>query len=203
LQGAAIYLVRHGETEWNAQARFQGRRDSPLTRRGRDEADLAGRTLAAHLGAKARLPLHVSPLGRARETAALLRNRFAGAEPIVDERLREVSLGSWDGLDASEIHAEWPGALDGASPFNWYFRSPDGETYEEASARLEDWLEEQRRPVIAVSHGLASRLLRGVFLGLSPVEALSLPVPQDVVFKLADRTVEALTLPASPVEHER
>ena len=193
-----IFLVRHGETEWNAQGRFQGQLDSPLTLRGRAEARLVGHILSAHLGADPDLPLHVSPLGRARETASLLRTYFSCAEPVQDERLQEVSLGSWDGLDKVEIDAEWPNALDGASPFNWYFRSPDGESYEAASARLGSWLDEQQGPVIAVSHGLAGRLIRGAYLGLEPGKALCLPVPQDVVLKLANGVIETLTLPAVP-----
>ncbi|SDR60897.1 probable phosphoglycerate mutase [Rhizobiales bacterium GAS113] len=192
----AIYLVRHGETEFNAQGRFQGLLDSPLTRRGREQAELMGSILAAHLGAEPDIPLHVSPLGRTRETAALLRRRCACAEPVVEPRLREVSIGAWDGLDSVEIHAEWPNALDGAGPFDWYFRSPNGESYEAASARLEAWLTEQQAPVIAVSHGLAGRLLRGVYLGLAAAQALSLPVPQDAVFRLAGGRSETLTLPA-------
>jgi broad specificity phosphatase PhoE len=197
--GRAIYLVRHGETEWNAQGRFQGSLDSPLTRRGREQAELAGRILAAHVDPA--ISMEVSPLGRARETASLLRRHFAAAEPALEPRLREVSLGSWDGLDMVEIHAEWPRALKRATPFDWYFRSPDGESYEEASARLDAWLEERQAPVVAVSHGLAGRLLRGLYLGLPREEALALPVPQDAIFKLAGRTIETLTLPPPAVEH--
>ena len=193
-----VYLVRHGETEWNALGRFQGQLDSPLTCRGREQADKLGRILAAQLqpsGSK----MHVSPLGRARETASLLRRRFACNEPVIEPRLQEVTLGSWDGLDRFEIDAEWPGALDGATPFDWYFRSPDGETFEQACDRLRDWLRSlpdgEQGPVIAVSHGLTGRLLRGVYLGLRREEALALPVPQDAVFKLAGGIVETLTLP--------
>ena len=193
----AIFLVRHGETVWNVQGRFQGGLDSPLTRRGRAQADTLGRILAAHLD-PAKVEVQVSPLGRARETASLLRSRFACAEPVIEPRLREVSIGSWDGLDSFEIDAEWPGVLEGATPFDWYFRSPDGETYEEVCARLEDWLrpclKEQQCPVVAVAHGLTSRLLRGLLLGLSREETLELPVPQDGVFKLTENSVEFLTL---------
>jgi broad specificity phosphatase PhoE len=195
----AIYLVRHGETEWNAQGRFQGALDSPLTRRGRAQAELAGRILAAYVDPA--ISMEVSPLGRARETALLLRRHFSGAEPVLEPRQREISLGSWDGLDTVEIHAEWPRALERATPLDWYFRSPDGESYEEATARLDAWLDERAAPVVAVSHGLAGRLLRGLYLGLPREEALALPVPQDAIFKLAGGTIETLTLPAPAVEH--
>ncbi|MBV8962917.1 MAG: histidine phosphatase family protein [Hyphomicrobiales bacterium] len=198
--GGAIYLARHGETEWNAQGRFQGALDSPLTPRGRDQAERLGRILAEHLN-PAEPSMQVSPLGRARETASLLRRRFACAGPIIEPRLREVSLGSWDGLDMVEIHAEWPEALEGATAFDWYFRSPDGDSYEQVCARLAAWLEERHETVIVVSHGLTGRLLRGLYLGLSRNESLALTVPQDAVFKLADGRVETLTLSAATGEH--
>jgi broad specificity phosphatase PhoE len=163
----------------------------------------AGRARGTHSGRVCR-SRHIhggEPLGRARETALLLRRHFSGAEPVLEPRQREISLGSWDGLDTVEIHAEWPRALERATPLDWYFRSPDGESYEEATARLDAWLDERAAPVVAVSHGLAGRLLRGLYLGLPREEALALPVPQDAIFKLAGGTIETLTLPAPAVEH--
>jgi broad specificity phosphatase PhoE len=63
-----IYLLRHRETEWNAQGRYQGKLDSPLTRRGRKQAEDAGRLLSVILKGH-NVALHISPLGRARVTA--------------------------------------------------------------------------------------------------------------------------------------
>jgi probable phosphoglycerate mutase len=63
---AEIYLVRHGETEWNAQGRYQGKLDSPLTRRGRKQAQDAGRFLSLVLKERGNIALHISPLGSVR-----------------------------------------------------------------------------------------------------------------------------------------
>lgn len=124
-----VYLLRHGETEWNAAGRFQGQLDSPLTRRGRDQAAQLGRILAAALGDQP-APLHASPLGRVQETAAIVGRHLPKLGPLLLEpRLQEVSIGSWDGLTHTDIDAGWPGLLDGATAFDWYFRSPDGEGY--------------------------------------------------------------------------
>lgn len=188
-----MFLLRHGETEWNAARRFQGQLDSPLTRRGRDQAAEVGRTLAASLAGRSILPLHVSPLGRARETAAIVACQLSGLHPCqVEPRLQEVTTGTWDGLTHADIEAGWPGALDGATEFDWYFRSPDGEGYATAIGRVRSWLDGLDGPVIAVSHGLLGRLVRGVWLGLSRDEALALPVPQDVVWHLSASGVRPL-----------
>src|SRR5690348_15738685 len=101
-EGVEIYLLRHGETEWNKDGRLQGQRNSSLTPTGRQQAEQLGRLLAARLGHQ-RLPLHVSPLDRARETASIIRQYVAGPEPIVDPRLQEMTLGQWEGLTRSEV----------------------------------------------------------------------------------------------------
>ncbi len=77
-----------------------------------------------------------------------------------------------------EIDAEFPGHLDGSNAFDWYFRAPDGESFDDAYKRATSWISDIRQPTIAISHGLFGRILRGGFLGLSKREMLELPVPQ-------------------------
>jgi broad specificity phosphatase PhoE len=184
-----VFLLRHGETEWNTAGRFQGQRDSPLTARGREQAAQLGGILHRSFAA-GRMPiLHVSPLGRTRETAAIFCWCMGDLTQVtVDSRLQEVSAGSWDGLTQEDIEAGWPGALDGSNPYDWYFRAPDGETLDAACRRVRSWLaelDELDGPVVAVSHGLLGRLVRGAWLGLSVPEMLSLPAPQDLVWHLS------------------
>jgi broad specificity phosphatase PhoE len=138
--------------------------------------------------------MHVSPLGRARESAEIIGRYAPVGAPIFEPRIREVTIGSWDGLTHTDIDAAWPGLLDGSSPFDWYFRAPNGEGYDEAVSRVAAWLAGVQGIVVAISHGLTGRLIRGTYLGLPRREALSLPVPQDVVWLLADRRMEALTV---------
>lgn len=179
----ALFLVRHGETEWNSAGRFQGAKDSPLTDRGRQQAQSAGRTLAAMVTGRAPLRAYVSPLGRARETASLI-SQYVKLDIHIEQRVAEVSLGCWDGMSMYEIDAEFPGALSGSKPHDWYFRSPDGEKFEDAYARTTDWLREACAPAIVVTHGLASRLIRGAYEQLSKQDMLLLPVPQDGFYQL-------------------
>lgn len=188
-----IFLVRHGETAWNAEGRFQGAQDSPLTMKGRAQADQVGRTLAGISGATDGAQLHVSPLGRARETATLVTPYLRGTVDMrIEPRLCEVSIGCWDGLAHIDIDAGWPGWLDGTSPFDWFFRSPDGEAYDAALERVRDWLAGLNGIVIAVSHGLLGRIIRGAYLGLPKEQALQLPVPQDVVWHLHADTIDEI-----------
>lgn len=187
---AEIYLLRHGETEWNAAGRFQGKLDSPLTARGVAQARACGRQLAAAVGRVD--ALFASPLGRARQTNTIIRSYATYPETQWDSRLAEVSVGSWDGLTQIDIDAGWPGLLDGTTPFNWFFRSPDGETYDAATERVRCWLSDLDGIVVAISHGLLGRLVRGTYLGLTEDEALRLPVPQDVIWRMANGRAEAI-----------
>ena len=139
-----------------------------------------------------------SPLGRARRTAQIICEHLAsGPDLMIDNRLREISVGSWDGLTYSDIALRYPGIFDGPGRHEWYFRSPDGDTYEAFAARVAEWLREaaEQRLLVAVTHGIVSRVLRGLYAGLSREVALVLPVPQDKVFRLSDGVIEELLAP--------
>nr|WP_295742234.1 histidine phosphatase family protein [uncultured Acidocella sp.] len=191
-----IFLLRPGETLWNMEGRFQGKLDSALTERGLRQAIHLGGILAGVLGCSTTLPLHVSPLGRALETAKIVGQHVCFADMMVpDFRLQEVSAGSWDGLTHEEIEAGWPGVLEGSDQFDWYFRSPDGETLDKALGRVRSWLNELDGPVVVVSHGLLGRLMRGLWAGMSPAEMLRLPVPQDLVWHLTESGIHQIPVP--------
>ncbi len=186
LQGAppTIFFVHHGETEWNRVHRYQGRQDSALTPEGRQQAERVAARLAGETRAMRDVMLVSSPLGRALATARIVATAL-GLAVVTDERLAEVSLGSWEGLTRAEIAARDPEAPADASGGEWCFRAPGGESFESAAARLAAWLAAVRRPTIAVGHGLAGRLLRGLYAGLDRAQMLQLPVRRDGVFKLA------------------
>jgi broad specificity phosphatase PhoE len=187
-----IYLLRHGETAWNAAGRYHGHMDSALTVREREQATSLGRILAAAArNVVAPLRTYVSPLGRAQETADIIAQHIL-IERVEEPRLKEVSVGSWDGLSQYEISMEYPDALSGADAFDWFFRSPDGEPLDAVKARVAAWLEEAATPSAAISHGLTGRIVRGVYLGLSNREMLELPVPQDGIYLLSDKCVRLL-----------
>jgi probable phosphoglycerate mutase len=188
-----IFLVRHGETEWNLARRIQGWGDSPLTSRGAAQAEAIGRRLAELPEAEG-APVVSSPLGRARRTAEIIQAARADLAPIeFDERLKEISVGAWDGLGRDEIDALSPGIFAGKGRYEWYFRTPDGETYEDFAGRIAAWLDEVAgRTLIVVAHGIVTRVLRGLYAGLPRADVLTLPVPQDRIWRLAERGIEEI-----------
>ena len=83
----------------------------------------------------------------------------------------------------------------GASLWERQFHAPGGERFEEISARIGSWLDEVEgsdRRIVAISHGMAGRVLRGLYAALDREAMLQLPVPQDAVFRLADRRIERI-----------
>lgn len=123
-----LLLVRHGQSEWNADGRWQGQADPPLTDLGRAQARHAARALGAVDAVVA------SDLQRAAETAAILSAEL-GIGPVVhDPRLRERDAGAWSGLTRDEIEEGWPGYLeDRRRPEGW---EPDDHLLERAVAAL-------------------------------------------------------------------
>jgi probable phosphoglycerate mutase len=107
----------------------------------------------------------------------------------------EIDLGAWSGLTREEVEAKWPRPLAGASRYDWYFRSPNGERSPAATSRLGRWLDEAERAgevTIAISHRVASRILRGLYAKLPIAKALTLEVSRDAIFTLGDGLIEKI-----------
>jgi probable phosphoglycerate mutase len=189
-----LYLIRHGQTAYNLARRYQGALDSPLTSLGESQAVMAGRRLATLVPADT--PIVAGPLGRAQRTAELIRDAGGFTAPILTEpRITEISLGRWDGMTDEEIEGFFPKAREGTTRYNWFFAAPEGETYAAFSGRLISWLDEAKAgplPLICVSHGVASRVLRGIYTGLTKEAGLELATPQDAFFRLADGAAERI-----------
>lgn len=160
-----IWLVRHGQTAFNAEGRIQGAKDSPLTPLGEEQGKRLGALLGRIAPADARLV--ASPLGRTQHTARLIREHGGFSSPIeTDTRLAEISLGEWDGMLKDDIRQRVPDYDAGPNRWGWFFNAPGADSYEAMTARLGGWLEDARAhngPIIAISHGVAGRILRGLF----------------------------------------
>lgn len=194
-----IILLRHGETFWNREKRIQGHTESDLTPLGERQAEaMAG--LAAQLAARegGGWRLVASPIGRARRTAEAVA-RATGLAIEIDARLAEICCGEWEGRLRAELFAEFP---ERATNGEWFFGAPGGETFDEVYARAASWLAdlppEPDRRVIAVSHGVTGRLLRGAYAGLARPAILAQEVPQDAVYRLKDG--EIARFDCEPVE---
>ena len=106
----AIYLFRHGETEWNIEGRRQGHLNSPLTSRGRLQAQNNARCLKQNSSLAEPIIIYSSPIERARETALIMLNELSisTSSIIFDDRLKESSFGDWEGLTDPEVAERYP-----------------------------------------------------------------------------------------------
>ncbi len=146
-----LLLVRHGETDWNRERRWQGHADPPLNESGRAQA----RSLADSLATRGLETVWSSDLARARETAEIVGARL-GLAVSLDPRLREVDVGEWSGLTSAEIERLYPDGLRRRREGGTGWES--GEPYEAMGARVVEALRAIARAhaggrVLVVTHG--------------------------------------------------
>lgn len=186
-----LYFIRHGQTNWNAEGRYQGARDIPLNDIGRGQADLNGRLLAQLLQRANRKPedftWYASPLGRTRETMERVRRAFPQAPEVTfDPRLIEISFGVYEGRLHSELAAGEMAIAGERTDAFWEFRPEEGENYVDLAARITDFGAELTGPSIIVSHGGVLRTLRKLIENMPVVEAVNWFPPQDSVIHFLD-----------------
>jgi probable phosphoglycerate mutase len=189
-----IYFIRHGETEWNAEARYQGQADIPMNARGREQARRNGLSLRPLLPKIAQADYVASPLARARETMQIVRTvlDLPPDDFRIDDRLKEAHYGDWQGTlaaDLPRVDAEGLVART-RDPYRW--RPQGGESYQDLMARAVPWFQSIDRDTVVVSHGGVSRVLRGHILGLDLKSVPLLDVPQDRVLLLRHDAIDWL-----------
>lgn len=147
-----IYVVRHGETEWNAINKVLGRTDMPLNEKGIKQAQELARSLKD-------LKIDVflcSPLRRARQTADAISDE-TGMQYKIDDRLIEQDFGSFEGAD--RFDAEYQ-----AAKREYFARYPDGESYFDMAARIFPLIKElSGKNALLVTHGGVCRIIRSYF----------------------------------------
>lgn len=155
-----LYVIRHGETEWNAQKRMQGRLDSDLTAKGIHHAKLLGRKLAS----TEFVAVISSPSRRTTETAKLIiGNHLLPFK--TDERLMEIQLGNWQGKTLDEIQAMDPERYDCYRYHPRLFKIDEGEAFHDVKVRLEGFLQSiedtyQSGNLLIVTHGVVIKTLQ-------------------------------------------
>jgi len=187
-----IYYIRHGETEWNALGRLQGVQDIPLNELGRRQSVHAGHILADLLRrddqSASAIDFVASPLGRARQTMDLVRStlNFPLSGYAIDDRLREIGYGAWEGSTLAEMAAKDPDLFVRRQAEKWSVAPPGGETYVQVQARVADWYQGLKADTVAVAHGGTARALM-VALGLeTPQSAADLGIEQGAVYVFGD-----------------
>lgn len=195
-----FFILRHGQTQFNAEQKLQGHCNSPLTEKGQHQALSVGRVLQAHLESGS-YRVYSSSLGRALQTAEIVCQQldYATDKIIADDRLKEFSLGDWEQKTLPELQATLPDLLDEA---DWYLQAPNSERYEQVQQRLSQWLDTlpEIGRFVVVSHGLAGIVLRGMLLGLDYQQVWQQDLPQDAFFKIEKGQVERIDCPLVDLE---
>jgi len=152
--GLELWLIRHGETDWNRERRWQGQSDPPLNELGQQQA----KTLVSRLAEQTFDQIYSSDLIRAQETATLAcPNTAIVAEP----RLREMHFGAFEGQRWDDLKADHSETLAAWRRSPYEFRPPDGEHYQDMADRVLEWygaLPADGR-IAAVVHGGVLRAL--------------------------------------------
>ena len=182
-----LLILRHGETEWNVKGLMQGATDSPLTAKGVRQAQDQAKILARldFTG----FQVLSSPQGRALRTAQIALGG-QGHDIQIDNRLREIGVGDVIGQDRkvlAELHA-------GPHFLSYYDALPGGEGFQALYGRCYDLLSMLNGPSVLVCHGVTSRMLRVVALGLDISDVATVPGGQGNVHQIKDGTARVLTV---------
>jgi phosphoserine phosphatase len=170
-QGIRLLLVRHGETEWNRQTRFQGQIDVPLNDNGRQQSQKAGEFLQ-----EIAIDFAVSsPMLRPKETAEIILKHHPSVELELQDGLREIGHGLWEGKLETEIEQEFPGELHRWRTVPTEVQMPEGENLQQVWERsvaawqsiVEAASTNQLKTVLVVAHDATNKTLLCYILGLS------------------------------------
>ncbi len=162
-----IYLVRHGQTEWNKDLTFRGRKDVPLNEQGRKEASAIAETLKDK-GIKA---IYTSPLARSVETAGPLAEHLE-LEIITLQGFIDLNFGDWEGLSFSEVRKRYSDQYEAWENRPESVRFPSGETLDEARERAFSAFnsiidKNPEKTLLAIPHRIINKLILCAVLGLS------------------------------------
>ena len=187
MAAAELYLLRHGETEWNVLGKLQGTIDVPLNDRGREQAAKVATILAGLLARDGReassFDFVTSPLRRARETMEIVRRalQLPRRQYAVDNRLREIAYGEWEGLTMEQAEARDPEVFARRLADKWVVAAPGGESYAAVEARVNDWSAGLDADTVVVAHGGTARALMVILGFRTPHDAADLYIEQGVV----------------------
>jgi broad specificity phosphatase PhoE len=154
-----LVAIRHGQTDWNVEERFQGHLDIPLNRVGYGQAEVLRSRLAGTRFDTA----YSSPLQRALATAQII---ASGVPVLVDTRLIEIHHGCWQGRTKRDIAERWPREWQHWSTRPRHFTPPAGETADCVRTRIQDFLNAMHGTnILCVSHGVVIQTLLSILIG--------------------------------------
>jgi broad specificity phosphatase PhoE len=188
-----IYLTRHGETEWNTKGKMQGWGNSNLTLKGIENAEKLGESLK-HIDFDC---IYCSPLGRAVDTAKYIRGD-KDTKIIINDSLKEMGFGSWEGMEHSEVEELYP-----EERFNFWnkphlYKTVNGESFEELFERVRTVLDEiinntSYDNILIVTHTVVIKAIYLIIKNYSLEDFWQLPHIYDTcltVLEVKDREVK-------------
>jgi len=187
LKFPTIYLLRHGQTEWNVEGRYQGQMDSPLTVKGKEQAKANALKLEKYLNTK-EMKIFSSPLGRAKSTAYIIAkelNLQQSKIELIDE-IKEFNYGIFEGNTKTFCKSEFSEEYEAREADKWSYVLEGGESYEMVSRRLKAWLStlSEEKEIVIIAHEMINRALRGLYLNLENKKTLTLFQSNDILIKL-------------------
>ena len=194
---ATIYLIRHGETTWNRAGRLQGQADSPLTLKGTRQIEAVADTLR-NLLKNQNYVFWASPIGRTQQSASIICDIIGTNYENIkfDNRLKEITLGERDGYSSwRALKDDYPEDMAEREKDPWHYQHPKGESSQMVLERLKPFLEELevlKGVHVVVSHGVVSKIFRGLYLKLSHAETFALDRPQESFYCLHQGNVEII-----------
>lgn len=184
-----MLLLRHGETQWNREGRYQGHLDSPMTLTGIGQIRALAETLRQKVATVTQLHVWSSPLTRTRQSASIFCEQLGLRYNDIrfDARLMERSFGRWEGLTLDEIAKRYPNDIEAQSHDRWSFVVPGGESFAQVNIRIWEWLDEldSAIPIIVMAHGGSGRVLRGLCTGAPPAEIFTFNDPQSRAYEIS------------------
>ena len=182
-----ILLVRHGETEWNLEVRFQGHLDSPLTPKGRLQAKENGIKLKKYIEKNSINPIiFSSPLGRAKNTAYIISNEVGVRKEdiIFDNRIIEFNYGIFEGKRKRDVLNTKE--FKDREANKWHYVVKNGDSYEIVHDRILKFLDSLNSIdwIIIVAHEMVNRIIRGIYCNFPNSKTLTLKQPNSQIFIL-------------------
>jgi len=181
-----LYIVRHGETEWNRDGKLQGWKDAPLTDKGKRQAEaLRERLKEIEFDA-----VYCSPLGRTLKTAEIVMDG-KDVSLIKDERLKEINMGEWEGTKGEEIKKRFPEMYSDFWERPHIYTPICGESFHDLKDRIIPFIEEilekhEDENILIVSHGCASKVIMSYFEGRSLCDIWESPKLEEACLNLVE-----------------
>lgn len=193
--GVDLYLIRHGETDWNREGRFQGRTDVPLNPAGVEQARRAGSRLVHGMAPERVAALEVvsSPLLRARRSAVEICRRLGknDEEIQIREELTELSFGEWEGLTTEEIKSGYRDHRRARRRDRWNIAAPGGESFGQRAPVLRRYLSGIERSSVLVCHAGVIKVCL-CLMGVGDRETvLTTPISHHQIYLWSDGTLAA------------